>query len=163
MAAQKHEHEHDHNHKHDHGHDHDHNHDHSHESRVKPSRIRLKAKNSLGAIYIERNIIDDAIVISGTLSVVTGNADLNAEIAREFEAAARKIAELGGIVGHIKATGIVTSTSMISVTDEHAMVKESPERMVKITLAAIVFFVDQKVASDIMQQALAGVRAASRE
>ena len=122
-------------------------------------KIKLKNKNAPGVIYIERNIHDGAIVISGTLTVVTGDSAINVTIAKELETAAHEITALGGIVGHIKASSVVTSTSMISITDEEAMIKDSPECIVKITLAAIVFLVEPEAASQIMRKALASVRA----
>ena len=168
-----HNHDNSHDHRHEHGNEHDTTHEHSHnrgddsirgrKARSNAPRVRLKAKDAPGVIYIERNIHDEAIVVSGTLTVITANTSFNSVIAKEFETAARDISELGGVVGHIKATSAVTMTSMISVTDEKAMVKESPECKVKLTLAAIVFLVDPEAASDIMRQTLARVRSSSRD
>lgn len=121
-------------------------------------KIIAKAKDAPGLIYIERQIHDEAIVISGTLTIRYATAELNDWIAEELESAARSINELGGIVGHIKAAVSLSLTNMISVTDEKAAVKESPFRRAKITLAAIVFLVDPKEAEDIARSALAGIR-----
>ena len=133
-------------------------HRHSH-----PARITARAKDVPGLIYIERRLEDEAIVISGSLIIKTGVAQANETIAEELEAAARKINELGGVVGHIKASVAASSTHMISVTDEKAMVKESPLHKVQITLAAIVFAVEPEEAENIVRQALSGIRARMKE
>ena len=135
------------------------NHKHGHGLTLQ--RIKQKAKNTPGMIYIERRMHDEAVVVSGLLTVVTGDKNISGSIAKELETAARDISELGGIIGHIKATASTSSTEMISVTDADATVKESPERKVQIALAAIVFTVEQKTAEDIIRQALARIRKGS--
>ena len=116
--------------------------------------IRAKAKNTHGSIYIERQIHDDAIVISGSLDIGSDIVDLNTKIAERLDAAALQINGRGGIVGHIKASVSTTSTCMVSVTEEKAMVKESPLRRVRITLAAILFLIDPADAENIIRNAL---------
>jgi len=131
-----------HNHKeHDSAHGHSHGHSHSGKQ-----RLRVKSKDTPGVIYIEQRTHDEAIVVSGSLTVGIGAEDLNAWLAEELEAAASKVGECDGIVGHIKVALSVTSTSMISVTDEKAMIKDSPQKRAKMTLAAIVFKIDPEVA-----------------
>jgi SepF-like predicted cell division protein (DUF552 family) len=122
-------------------------------------KITAKVRDKAGLVHIERQIHDGAIVISGSLAVISEEADPAALIAEELETAARKITEYGGIVGHIKATVAVTSSSMISVTDEKAAVKGSPLRRLKITLAAIVFAIEPETAENIVRKALSDVRA----
>ena len=122
-----------------------------------------KIKDTPGIICIERNVHDDAIVISGTLTMEYGSADLNAYIAEELEKAAQAVKALDGIVGHIKAAVSVTSTDSVSVTDEKAMLTESPLKSARIALAAIVFMVAPEDAENIIRKALAGVRARLRE
>jgi ABC-type sugar transport system substrate-binding protein len=129
----------------------------------KKQRIRVKAKDTPGVICIERHTHDEAIVISGSLVVDYVAADLKAWIAQELEAAAREVGENGGIIGHIKTALGVTSTTMISVTDEKAMAKESPQKRARITLAAIVFKIDPEKAEDIIRKSLAAVRLRLRQ
>lgn len=126
-------------------------------------RIEEKAKDTPGIICIERNIHDDAVVISGTLTLEYNAVDINAWIAEELEKAARAVKESDGIVGHIKAAVSVTSTDMLSVTDEKATITDSPQKRARIALAAIMFMIEPKEAENIIRKALAGVRARLRE
>ena len=119
--------------------------------------MKIRVKNTSDTIRIKRRLHDEAIVISGSLTVDYLTADINALIAEALETAARDIGERGGIVGHIKAGITAESSGMISVTDEKAMIKESPSKRARITLAAIVFFIDPKEAEDIIRQALTAV------
>ena len=120
--------------------------------------IASKAKNAPGLIVIEREIHDDSIVISGSLTIRFDTQELNDLISEELEAAAQKIKESGGIVGHIKASVSVVSTCMISVTDEKAMAKDPPMRRARITLAAIVFKIEPVEAENVIRKALSGIR-----
>ena len=147
--------------KHTHGNDDHssaHTHSHSHGNHSVKEHILSKAKNAPGLIYIERQIHDDAIVISGSLSIRFSTQDPNSLISEELEAAAREIKERSGIVGHIKVSVSTTSTCMISVTDEKAMAKDSPVRRARMTLAAIVFLIDPKDAESIIRKALSNIR-----
>lgn len=116
-----------------------------------------------GVITIERNIHDEAIVISGALTVDTALDGLHAIVAAALEAAALAVKDSDGIVGHIKAALATTSTDMISVTDENAMVKRSLVKRVQITLTAIVFIIDQKEAEQIVRTALAEIRRKAKD
>ena len=124
--------------------------------------IRARAKDTPGIVCIERNIHDEAIVISGTLTLEYGAVDLKAWIAEELENAAQAIGEKDGIVGHIKAAVTVSATDVISVTDEKAMMTRSPGSRARIALAAIVFKVEPEEAENIIRKALSGVRARLR-
>ena len=145
-------------------HKHDHDHDNAHAghahagAHVAKKRVSARAKDKPGHIYIERNIHDEAIVISGSLAIRYETGELNAWLAEEIETAAQGINERGGIVGHIKAAVTATTTSMISATDEKAMIHESPAGRAKITLAAIVFMVDPQDAETIVRGALERLR-----
>ena len=140
------------------GHDHAHNHadDHRHV-------VRVKAKDTPGVICLERHTHDDAIVISGSLTVDYENIDIGSLVARELENAAVEIGERGGIIGHIKTALTVSSTSMISVTDVKAMEKEAPQKRAKITLAAIVFMLTPEIAEDIIRKSMVAVRTNARK
>ena len=134
----------------------------AHHDQSGKQRVRVRAKDTPGLICLERHTHDEAIVISGTLTLDFDTVDLSSWIAEELEKAALQITEGGGIVGHIKVALAVTSTSMISVTDDKAMTKDSPRKRALITLAAIVFKIDPKAAEDIIRKALAAVRARLR-
>jgi len=127
-----------------------------------PRRITIRAKGAPGLICIERNIHDEAIVISGSLTVEYGAVDLSALVAEELERAARAVVENSGIVGHIKSALTISSTKVVSVTDDKAVITEAPLKRAKITLAAILFMIEPEIAEDIVRKALAGVRSASR-
>lgn len=126
------------------------------------AKVKINAKNIPGVIYIERNMHDEAVVVSGTLSLSNVTDELNGWIAQELEAAAREINGRDGIIGHIKAAVTATSTDMVSVTEETAMVKKSPLRSVKITLTVIVFLIDPGEAETIARKALAAIRRRSK-
>ena len=122
------------------------------------TRLVARTKDMPGLIYIERQIHDESVVISGSLTIRFDDADLNVWVAEEIEAAIREIKEHNGIVGHVKASVSTTSSCMISATDEKAMVKESSTRRARITIAAIMFTIDPTVAENIIRKSLSGIR-----
>ena len=158
-----HEHEHTHDHDHDHNHDHVHEHDHDYQILAGKKRVKVKVKETPGPISIDRQIHDEAITISASMTVITENPLIRELIAGEIESAAREIIKRDGIVGHIKAAVSTTSTCMITAADETAMVKDSPMRRSRITLAAIVFLVDPGDAEDIIRKALQNILLAGSE
>ena len=126
------------------------------------TRLIARTKDAPGLIYIERQIQDEAIVISGSLTIKFESADLNAYIAEKLEIAVREIKEHGGIVGHVKASVSTKSSCMISVTDEKAMMKDSNMRSAKITLAAILFKINPVDAENIIRKVLSEIRTRSK-
>lgn len=122
------------------------------------AKIKINAKNMPGVIQIERNMHDEAIVVSGTLRLENVAAGLSALIAQELEAAAREINGRDGIIGHIKAAVTAASTDIISVTEETAMVKSSLLQSAGITLTVIVFMIDPDEAESIARKTLASIR-----
>lgn len=126
-------------------------------------RMRVRAKDTPGVICIERHTHDEAIVISGSLIVDIGDAELGVWIAQELEAAAHKIRNSGGVVGHIKATLDITSTSTMSVIDDKVSTKEPLLKRAQITLSAIVSDIVPEEAVDIVRKALAAVRLRLRQ
>ena len=129
-------------------------HDHSKKTTGKLNKL----KSTPGVIAVECNLHDEAIVVSGSLTVITAHQNLTEAIAREMESAARDITASGGIIGHIKASSVVTTTKMISVTEEEAMIKDSIECKVQITLVAIVFMINKDSARDIIRRTLSAIR-----
>jgi hypothetical protein len=126
-------------------------------------RIKFSPKDTPGVICIERQIHNEAVVISGSLTIESDEACLDAWIEEEVGIAVGEIKGQGGVVGQIKAALTITSTSVITVTDEKKTAKESPQKYARIMLAAIMFMVDPKEAENIIRKALAGVRARFRE
>ena len=122
-------------------------------------KIVARAKDVPGLIYIDRRTQDDAIVISASLTVRSNASDMCARVADALEVAAREVREQGGIVGHIKASVSITSTKVVSVTDEESMVSDSPLLRAQIAVAAILFLLDVKDAENIIRKSLAGIRA----
>jgi hypothetical protein len=120
--------------------------------------IKLKPKETLGVICVERHIHDESVVISGSLLAVYRDDDLNSRIEEALENAARDIRICGGILGQIKTAMTVMSTNVITITDEKASTTEPPQKYVRIVLAAIMFMVDPTEAEEIIRKALAGVR-----
>ena len=127
------------------------------------AKVKISAKDVPGVIKIERNMHDEAVVVSGSLELANVSGSLNELIARELETAAGEINDSGGIIGHIKAAVTATSTDMISVTEEKAMVKTSPLRAARITLTVIVFLIDPAQAESIARKTLAAIRKRCRE
>ena len=129
----------------------------------KKTRLIAKTSDMPGLIRIQQQIHDDAVVISGSLSLRFEAVDLNAWVAEEIETAVRVIKEHGGIVGHVKAFVSASSSCMISATDNKAMVKESDTRRARITLVAILFAIDPVDAKSIIKAALNEILSRAQE
>ncbi|MDR2357736.1 MAG: hypothetical protein LBD92_06635 [Oscillospiraceae bacterium] len=152
-----HEHHH-HGHEHDHhGHEHDH---HAHEHHHHHHDHEHGGEAAAGEIRVERLLHDDAIVVSGDMTITAAEYEpARAELDRQLSAVADAVTDAGGIIGHIKASASVTSVEMFSVTGEDGVAaKKSPELMIAIHLAAIVFAVDQEFAEQAVRAALERVK-----
>ena len=142
-----------HSHGHEHGHEHGHGHDHTHE--------HILATGEAGEIRIESHLHDEARVISGLVTLV-GDEDIIKDAVRvQLETMAKAVFAFGGIVGHIKAACETKTVEMFSVTDVMATSKRSPEKEIKINMAAIVFVVDLEDAESMVENALQAVKAAA--
>ena len=152
----EHEHHHDehcdcgHDHEHEHHHDehcdcgHDHEHEHNHEEAAPvPGEIRTNVR-----------LHDDAKVVSGSLTVIGSYEKVREGLNIGLTEFAHEITNMGGVVGHIKASCEVKSVEMFSVTDVDVMIKKAPEQEINIILAAIVFFVDPEKAEELAKKAL---------
>jgi len=126
-------------------------------------RMEVRAKDTPGVICLERHTHDEAIVITGSLVVDITDEDLTTWIAQELETAGAEIRKSGGTVGEIKTTLTVASTSMISLSDEAAVIRETSQSRARITLAAILHKMDSGEAVQIIRQALAAVRRRLRQ
>ena len=145
-----HDHEHEHHHHeydeictcgcHDHEHEHHHHH---HEEPLVPGVVQASVK-----------LHDDAKVVSGKLLVVGDYEKVKAGLHDGLTEFAAKINELGGVIGHIKASCEVKTVDMFSVTDTDVMIKTAPEQEMNIILAAIVFFVSEEEALALGKAAL---------
>ncbi len=132
---------------------HDHGHEHTHEHTL--------ATGEIGVIHVESHLHDEARVISGLVTLVGDEAVIKAVVREQLSMMARAVYELGGIVGHIKAACETKAVEMLSVTDFEVMAKASPEKEIRINLAAIVFIVDQDVAESLVQNAMQAIREAA--
>lgn len=125
-----------------HDHEHEHEHEHSHEQKIP------------GVVYTQVKLHDDAKVVSGSLEL-TGDYDAVrlglGEGLRQFAAA---VNEMGGVIGHIKASAEKVQTEMFSVTEADVMIKTAPEERISIILAAIVFFIPEEKAEELGRKAL---------
>ena len=150
-------HDHEHGHAHHH-HEHDeecgcgHEHEHSHEHEAgKP-----------GIVYTQVKLHDDAKVVSGSLQV-TGDYDaIRKALEQGLKEFAAAVTEMGGIIGHIKASADLGQTEMFSVTEEDVMIKTAPEKHVNIILAAIVFFISEEQAEELGRKALTAALQAAK-
>jgi len=126
-------------------------------------QMKVRAEDTPGVICIERHTHDGAIVITGSLVIDIIDEDLGVWIAQELETAAVEIGKSGGTIDQIKTTLAVMSKSVISLTDEKAVIKESQSKRARITLAAIVHRMDSDEAVQIIRKALAAVRRRLRQ
>jgi len=126
-------------------------------------KIKFSPKDTPGVICIERHMQDGAVAISGSLMIKCKTGEISDWIEEEVGRAVAKVNEHGGRVGQIKVTVTETSTSEITVTDDRALVKETPQKQVRIMLAAVVFEVEPKDAEEFVRRSLAGVRARVRQ
>jgi hypothetical protein len=155
-----HDHEHEHEHEHEHVHTADCGHDHSHDHTHEHSHGEDAVTAAVGEIAVETSFHDEAIIVSGTLTVMTESPDaLRDALASEIEKIAAAITADGGIIGHVKASVSATSVDMLSVTDVEVSIKRSPETEFKINLAAIVFAIDPEAAERYVTDALRAVKA----
>lgn len=144
-------------HAHHHAHDHDHNHDHDH------SHARMGSDAPVpGVVRVESHLHDEARVISGRVTLAGDELGIKAALKEQLETLAKAVFELGGIVGHIKASCETKSVEMFSVTEVEAMSKTSPEKEHTINLAAIVFAVGLEQAEEMVEKALLTVKASAR-
>ncbi len=135
-------------HTHEHAHDHVHTHEHA-------------AEPELGAIRVESHLHDEARVISGLMTLVGDETRIKAALKEQLEMLAKAVFELGGIVGHIKASCETKTVEMFSVTDVSATSKTSPEKEIRINLAAIVFIVEMEQAESMVFNAMQTVKASA--
>ena len=141
-----------------HGHNHSHAcHKHGNNSTVKKP-LMVKTENIPGLIRIEQHIHDEAIVISGTLTVIAAVNSINEIIASELETSSSVFTQKEGIIGHIKASVSTTKTGMISITEDKAMIKEGQDTRVQISLVAIVFIIDPEEGEEIVRKTLSRIR-----
>ena len=144
-----HEHHH-HHHEHDEecgcGHDHEHEHEHHHEH---PQEQKMP-----GVVYTQVKLHDDAKVVSGSLDLTGDYEAIRLGLGEGLKQFAAAVNEMGGVIGHIKASAEKVQTEMFSVTEEDVMIKTAPEERVSIILAAIVFFIPEDKAEELGRRAL---------
>ena len=142
------DHHHDHHHHHEHGDDCGCGHDHEHEHK------QLHEQKVPGVVYTQVKLHDDAKVVSGSLEL-TGDYDaIRLGLGEGLKQFAAAVNEMGGVIGHIKASAEKVRTEMCSVTDQDVMIKTAPEERVSIILAAIVFFIPEEKAEELGRRAL---------
>jgi len=156
-----HEHEHEHEHHHDHGPDctcgcHDHGHEHHHHDHDH-AHEHLHSRDTDG-IHIEHHIHDGAVVVSGSAEITGDYEPLRPRIKARLEAIAAAVNDLGGIVGHIKASAEAATTEMFSVTETEAMIKTAPTQTIRLRMAAIVFAVTPEQVEPLVESALRELR-----
>ena len=125
--------------------------------------IRFNPKETPGVICIERRIQEKTVLISGSLIIENDTAELSALIKEELEIAAREVSELGGAVEQIEAALTVTTTSVMTVSDEKAIEKDAPKKYSRIKLSAVVLSIDPKEAENVVRKSLAAIRTRLRE
>lgn len=134
---------------------HDHHAQHEHDEN---GNCLLEDHDTAGGIHVECHLHDEARVISGRLTVTGNYETVKAALTAKLGHIARAVHEMGGIVGHIKASCEVTAVDMFSVTDTEVSVKKAPEQTMKINLAAIIFLMSPEDAEALVTHALTAVR-----
>jgi hypothetical protein len=129
-----------------------HEEEHSHQHGAEPEAP------DFGVIDVETHLHDEACVVSGRLALRGDETGVKAELQAQLGALGRAFHAMGGIVGHIKASCETTVVDVYSVTDVEATSKRSPEAVMRIKLAAIIFAVEPMVAESMVSHALQKVR-----
>ena len=142
----EHEHCHDHEHEHEHHHDHEHEHEHHHEH---------------GPIEISHH---DGALIGAVRGLIPG-ADFDAaerRLSEQMEAAAARITDAGGIIGHIKFLLCAEGRcAQLSVTDADAkpQVRHFDGAGCRLEGVAIVFAVEEETLHEILEETVASLLA----
>jgi hypothetical protein len=125
-----------------------------------PEHGQPRESDAFCDIHVEAHLHDEAQVVSGRLTLRGDAVRVKAELQAQLGMMARAVGAMGGIVGHIKASCETTTVDMYSVTDVEAAAKQSPEAVLRIVLAAIVFAVAPEDAEHMARHALEAVLAA---
>ena len=101
---------------------------------------------------------DGACVVSGTVDISAEYAELKPRIGKKLEEIAAAITDMGGIVGHIKASAEVKQAEMFSVTESDVMIKTAPGQDIGLKMACIVFAVTPEQVEPMVEAALKELR-----
>jgi len=126
-------------------------------------QIKFNPRETPGVICIERQTYGDSILITGTLIVIGSAEELNSWLEEEIEAAVREIKNLGGTIRIIKAALTVSTTSVITLSDEEVQAKEAPNTNAQIVISAAIMELHPSKAELIIRKALAAIRTKMRE
>jgi len=132
---------------------HEHHHDHG-----ENCGCGMTDNDAPGFIHTECRLHDEARVVSGRLTLICPYGPVKKAVATQLELIAGAVREMGGIVGHVKASCRVKTVDMFSVTDIDASVKTAPEQEIEINMAAIVFLIDPVPAEDLVRRALETIK-----
>jgi hypothetical protein len=156
----EHRHQHDENCSCGHTHEHDaHAHEHHHSGHQHDENGNFILEHELpGEVHTEYHLHDEARVVSGRLTLSGTYDTVRKAVSSQLEQIAAAVHEIGGIVGHIKASCEVKTVDMFSVTDTEVSVKTAPEQEIRINVAAIVFLIDPVLAESLVRQALETVK-----
>jgi hypothetical protein len=88
----------------------------------------MNGHDARGIVHTECRLHDEARVVSGRLILTCPYGPVKKAVAAQLELIAGAVREMGGIVGHIKASCRVKTVDMFSVTDTDASVKTAPEQ-----------------------------------
>jgi hypothetical protein len=158
-----HDHEHEHSHDEDHEHNHDHEHLHSHDEAHDHAHDEHSHEHAqeLGEVYISIAHHEDALVVSGSLAMLSHHPRaMHVTLRQELSFVANAVERLGGTIGHVKASMTATSIDSFSITDPSSDVQatRSDDIEVYINTVAIVFSVPEQDIMDELAAALAAVR-----
>lgn len=97
---------------------------------------------------------DGAVVISAKYLVRTERQELSLMLTVQMEALAARLTAMGGIIGHIKASLDIHTVEIFSITDISVQHKEGMTPEISVTLAAILFAVEEETAKKMVKDML---------
>ena len=145
MEHEHHHHEHEHEHEHEHHHEHEHQHDHEHEH------------HHHGPVTISHH---EGAIIGGMRGIIHEADYESAErlLSAQLREAARRVAEAGGLVGHIKfVVSALGQCGQISVTEETEQVRRFEAEYCRAEGVAIVFAVEDEELEHILLETVGTV------
>ena len=74
-----------------------------------------------------------------------------------MESTAAKITAMGGFIGHLKASMDIHTVEIFSLTDREVYHKKGETPELLVTVAAIVFAIEEKTAADLIRTMLEDV------
>ncbi|MDO5422498.1 MAG: hypothetical protein Q4F41_02080 [Eubacteriales bacterium] len=95
---------------------------------------------------------DEAVVVSAAYTVRGDRNRLGRRLKTGMEELAGKVAEAGGIIGHVKAAVDILDTELYSVTDRVVEQKKGEQSEMTVRVAAIFFLMETEAAGQLVRE-----------